>query len=207
MVSERVFPLVRQRIPEARIALVGPNPVQQLRAHASDHVEVPGFATDLNLEIARSALYIAPLITGSGFKNKIAEALANGTYVIGTSMAAEFLEPAIRAQLIVVDELRTDGRRHCGISRSRDTKNELSGCVRRSESGSRGGSGPPNWQRWQLLSYKGNGRTDLRKPRISGLSLQRGTFVPGRERIALKDPCFVFETKFARPPHQSETAT
>ena len=101
---ERVFPLVRQRVPEAHIAIVGPNPVAELRAHASDHVEIPGFAADLNLEIARSALYIAPLITGSGFKNKIAEALANGTYVIGTSMAAEFLDPAIRAQLTIADE-------------------------------------------------------------------------------------------------------
>jgi glycosyltransferase involved in cell wall biosynthesis len=101
---ERVFPLVRQQIPQARIAIVGANPVPELRACASDYVEVPGFAADLNLEIAQSALYIAPLITGSGFKNKIAEALANGTYVIGTSMAAEFLEPAIRAQLTIVDE-------------------------------------------------------------------------------------------------------
>ncbi len=100
---EHVFPLVLQQIPQARIAMVGPNPVPELRAHASEHVEVPGFAADLNLEIARSALYIAPLITGSGFKNKIAEALANGTYVIGTSMAAEFLEPAIRALLTIVD--------------------------------------------------------------------------------------------------------
>jgi glycosyltransferase involved in cell wall biosynthesis len=99
-----VFPLVRQQIPQARIAIVGPNPVAELRACASDHVEITGFARDLNLEIARSALYIAPLITGSGFKNKIAEALANGTYVIGTSMATEFLEPSIRDLLIVANE-------------------------------------------------------------------------------------------------------
>ena len=101
---KHVFPLVRQQIPEARIAIVGPNPVAELRAYASDHVEVTGFAPDLNLEIARSALYIAPLITGSGFKNKIAEALANGTYVIGTSMATEFLESSIRDLLIVANE-------------------------------------------------------------------------------------------------------
>jgi glycosyltransferase involved in cell wall biosynthesis len=99
-----VFPLVRQQVPEARIAIVGPNPVAELRALASDYVEITGFAPDLNLEIARSALYVAPLITGSGFKNKIAEALANGTYVIGTSMATEFLEPAVRSLLTVADE-------------------------------------------------------------------------------------------------------
>jgi glycosyltransferase involved in cell wall biosynthesis len=101
---DRVFPLVRQQIPEARIAIVGPNPVAELRARANDHVEITGFAPDLNQEIACSALYIAPLITGSGFKNKIAEALANGTYVVGTSTAAEFLEPGIRKLLTIVDE-------------------------------------------------------------------------------------------------------
>lgn len=100
----RVFPLVRKQVPEAHIVIVGPNPVPELLAHANDQVEITGFAPDLNWEIARSALYIAPLITGSGFKNKIAEALANGTYVIGTSTAAEFLEPAIRDLLTIVDE-------------------------------------------------------------------------------------------------------
>ena len=101
---DRVFPLVRQQVPEARIAIVGPNPVAELRARASEHIEITGFAPDLNQEIASSALYIAPLITGSGFKNKIAEALANGTYVVGTSTAAEFLEPGIRSLLTVTDE-------------------------------------------------------------------------------------------------------
>jgi len=101
---DRVFPLVTQRIPQACIAIVGPNPVPELRARASEHVEVTGFAPDLNWEIARSALYIAPLITGSGFKNKIVDALANGTYVIGTSTAAEFLEPAARELLTIADE-------------------------------------------------------------------------------------------------------
>ena len=76
----------------------------ELRARANDHIEITGFAPDLNQEIARSALYIAPLITGSGFKNKIAEALANGTYVVGTSTSVEFLEAGIRNLLTVVDE-------------------------------------------------------------------------------------------------------
>jgi glycosyltransferase involved in cell wall biosynthesis len=101
---DRVFPLVRRQVPEARIAIVGPNPVVELRAQADDHIQITGFAPDLNQEIACSALYIAPLITGSGFKNKIAEALANGTYVVGTSTAVEFLEPGIRNLLTVVDE-------------------------------------------------------------------------------------------------------
>ena len=48
-------------------------------------------------EIARSALYVAPMRSGSGFKSKVIEALAAGTNVVGTAYAFEFLPDPLRA--------------------------------------------------------------------------------------------------------------
>ena len=62
-----------------------------------------GYVEDLRREIARSQLYVAPLICGSGFKNKVLEAIASGTFVAGTSMAVEFLGSEMRDHILVGD--------------------------------------------------------------------------------------------------------
>jgi glycosyltransferase involved in cell wall biosynthesis len=57
----------------------------------------------MNAEIAASSLYVAPLITGGGFKNKVVEALANRTYVAATSMALEFFDRGTVCKILVGD--------------------------------------------------------------------------------------------------------
>ena len=53
--------------------------------------------------IAASSLYVAPMIMGGGFKNKVVEALISGTYVAATPMAVEFLGPEAVNQMLVGD--------------------------------------------------------------------------------------------------------
>src|SRR3954469_4979605 len=60
----------------------------------------------MNHEIAASSLYVAPLITGGGFKNKIMEALGNRTYVAATSMAVEVLEAGAVSKILLGDSAK-----------------------------------------------------------------------------------------------------
>jgi glycosyltransferase involved in cell wall biosynthesis len=55
------------------------------------------------MEIRRSALYVAPLVSGNGFKNKVVEAIAAGTFVAGTRFATEFLPRDLSDRLLVGD--------------------------------------------------------------------------------------------------------
>jgi len=100
---DHVFPLVVQHVPDVHLVLAGANPPDFIRGRASDRVAVTGYVQDLNREIARSALYVAPMQTGSGFKNKVVEAIVNHTYVVATSMAVEFLDPSTRSLIAVAD--------------------------------------------------------------------------------------------------------
>ena len=100
---DHVLPRILARRPDLRFVVAGRNPRPELAARASANVEILGGVDDLRHEIARSALYVAPLISGGGFKNKIVEALNSGTYVVGTPMAVEFLPDAVRASLLVGD--------------------------------------------------------------------------------------------------------
>jgi glycosyltransferase involved in cell wall biosynthesis len=97
---DRVMPLLIRRNPAIRLAIVGQEPVPALLAKAGNHVEITGLVPDLLTRIARSQLFVAPLVSGTGFRNKVIEALASGTYVIGTPMALEFLDERLRDKLL-----------------------------------------------------------------------------------------------------------
>ena len=102
---DEVFPLLQHRA-DIRLVIAGANPVPELAARANERIAIPGYVEDLSTAIAQSELYVAPLVCGSGFKNKVVEAIANGTYVIGTNMAVEFLDDDIRRHLLVADSPR-----------------------------------------------------------------------------------------------------
>ena len=102
---DQVFPLLKDRA-DVRLVIAGANPVPELVSRAGDRIDVTGFVEDLSREIAQSDLYVAPLVCGSGFKNKVVEAITNGTFVVGTSMAVEFLDSEIRERLLVADSPR-----------------------------------------------------------------------------------------------------
>src|SRR5205807_1045507 len=102
---DHVFPLLRDHR-DAHLVIAGANPVKELSARAGERVEVTGYREELRQEIARSELYVAPLICGGGFKNKVLEAIASGTYLVGTSMAVEFLGGNAKKLFLVADTPR-----------------------------------------------------------------------------------------------------
>jgi glycosyltransferase involved in cell wall biosynthesis len=101
--AREVFPQVLNEVPNAHLVLAGANPGADVQALAGSRITVTGYVEDMNQEIARSTVYVAPLISGGGFKNKVIEAIANRTCVIATPVAVEFLEPAFRRLLRVAD--------------------------------------------------------------------------------------------------------
>jgi glycosyltransferase involved in cell wall biosynthesis len=98
---DKVLPLIARKRPEVTFIVAGRNPVQELQARAGERVVILASVDDMGAEIARSALYVAPLVSGGGFKNKILEAIASGTYLVTTRVAVEFLPDAVREKLLV----------------------------------------------------------------------------------------------------------
>ena len=94
-VSE-VLPGVRQRIPGVKLALVGSNPTDDVRALAGDAVEVTGYVSDLELErrYAGARVVVAPLRFGGGMKGKVLEALHHGVPCVTTSTGVQGLAAA-----------------------------------------------------------------------------------------------------------------
>lgn len=90
-----VWPLIRPRLPGARIFLVGSQMPAQVKALAGGGVEALGHVPDLDALLGRCRLALAPLRYGAGVKGKINTAQAHGVPVVGTSVSVEgmHLEP------------------------------------------------------------------------------------------------------------------
>jgi glycosyltransferase involved in cell wall biosynthesis len=100
-----IWPHVRRRVPRARLHLVGRRPlpsVTSLTGDPSVHVlaDVPAVLSELQ----RAWVAAAPMLTGSGVKNKVLEAWAAGRPVVMTPLAANGLEPTARMAELVVRE-------------------------------------------------------------------------------------------------------
>lgn len=87
-----VLPLVHQRNPDARLLLVGSEPPpRHALPHTNAPVEMIGFVEDVREPLSRYALFLCPILSGSGVRVKLLEAFAAGIPVVSTRLGAEGL--------------------------------------------------------------------------------------------------------------------
>jgi GT2 family glycosyltransferase/glycosyltransferase involved in cell wall biosynthesis len=87
-----VMPLIVAREPETRLTIVGSDPpAHHLYADYAAHMEILGFVDDVREPLARYALFVCPILSGSGVRVKLLEAFAAGIPVVSTRVGAEGL--------------------------------------------------------------------------------------------------------------------
>jgi polysaccharide biosynthesis protein PslH len=92
--TAEVLPLIRQRRPECRVAIVGrkPSPEIQALAEADPMLVVTGTVPDVRPYLWGSTVSVVPLRIGGGTRLKIYEAMAARVPVVSTTIGAEGLE-------------------------------------------------------------------------------------------------------------------
>ncbi len=102
--SKEIFPLILNKIPEAKLYIVGQNPTQEVLDLQSDNIVITGFVKDLKKEYLVSEVNIAPIRFGSGTLNKIIEAVALGIPIVATSLATQGFPPELKKYLHIKDQ-------------------------------------------------------------------------------------------------------
>jgi len=87
-----VFPLIRQKNPSVRLVAVGAQaPEGYAESLEAPGIEFIGEVDDIRESLSRYAVFMAPILTGSGVRVKLLEAFAAGIPVVSTRIGAEGL--------------------------------------------------------------------------------------------------------------------
>jgi glycosyltransferase involved in cell wall biosynthesis len=101
--ANEVFPLIREKVPEATFHVVGKNAGPKIQALAErPGVVVTGKVPDLIAYIRRMEIYVCPMRLGSGMKMKIVEALSAALPVVSTSVGADGMDLLVAGRDFVV---------------------------------------------------------------------------------------------------------
>ena len=98
-----VFPILHALKPEIRLLIVGSHLPEEIAAHASEHIIIKGYVSDLAPLFDRIKLSIAPIRYGAGVKGKINTSMSYGVPVIATTIAAEGMNLVHGADILVAD--------------------------------------------------------------------------------------------------------
>jgi O-antigen biosynthesis protein len=122
-----VFPKLRAAEPRIRLIVVGSDPPPPHSIPDDEAVELAGFVEDVREPLGRYAVFICPILSGSGVRVKLLEAFAAGIPVVSTRLGAEGLaakdgeicaladEPGAFAQAIL--DLLADPQRAAEMAR------------------------------------------------------------------------------------------
>jgi sugar transferase (PEP-CTERM/EpsH1 system associated) len=102
-----VMPLLRQRVPEATLKIVGRHPTPAVKELGKEPgVEVVGSVPDVRIHMRDSGVVIAPLQLARGVQNKVLEAMSSERAVVCSPAAAQGIEATPGEHLVVADEPR-----------------------------------------------------------------------------------------------------
>ena len=103
--AREVLPLVRKQRPGARLALVGRQPGPDVLAlDRLENVEVTGEVPDIREWLQRGAVFSCSMVSGTGIKNKLLEAMAMEIPCVATPLACQGMTVADGRELVIAEE-------------------------------------------------------------------------------------------------------
>jgi sugar transferase (PEP-CTERM/EpsH1 system associated) len=101
-----VLPLIRKKIPECSLDVVGRTPGREVTelAEGDSRIRITGTVPDVRPWLWESKMAIVPLRIGGGTRLKIYEAMAAKTAVVSTTIGAEGLDIAPGENILIADE-------------------------------------------------------------------------------------------------------
>ena len=101
---EKIYPLVRERLSDAKFYIIGDKAPPEVVALATENVIVTGLQRDVRPFFDSVKLSVAPLRWGAGVKGKINQSMGFGVPVVATSLAVEGMEVIDHKDILVADE-------------------------------------------------------------------------------------------------------
>jgi polysaccharide biosynthesis protein PslH len=126
-----IWPKIRTLFPNTGLRIAGRNTPPEIYQLAGNGVEVEGEVADAIAYVQAGQVSIVPLLSGSGMRAKIIEAMALGSIVISTSIGAEGIPATHRESILFADTGQEFADALSFIQRNPDKAAEMSLKARR----------------------------------------------------------------------------
>lgn len=102
---EKVWPAVRERVPETEFRVAGGGLSRDLKREMSEdpRVVLTGFVENIEQEYKSASVFVAPILTGGGVIVKILDAMAAGVPVVTTPFGNEGIGAKPGEEILVAD--------------------------------------------------------------------------------------------------------
>jgi glycosyltransferase involved in cell wall biosynthesis len=125
--AKDVLPLVRAKLPEVTLTVVGRYPTPALLAVGEQErgITVTGSVPDVRPYLERAAAFVVPIRIGGGTRLKIYEAMAMEKPIVSTSIGAEGLPVANGEEILLADTPESFADAVVGLLRQEDRATEI----------------------------------------------------------------------------------
>jgi len=113
---EDIFPMIKEKNPEARFTIVGANPPKAIRNLAKrEGIAVTGWVEDIRPFLRKAEVVVCPLRVAVGIQNKLLEALALAKSVVVYPEIIGSLKPSAEPPFIVASSPEEFAESVCGL--------------------------------------------------------------------------------------------
>jgi len=103
--TQQILPHIKEKCPAAELIIVGANPAQEisdLQSHPG--ITVTGRVDDIRPYFKDSSVFICPMRSGAGIKNKVLVAMAIGCPIVSTSLGTAGVEAIPGTHYLLADD-------------------------------------------------------------------------------------------------------
>lgn len=123
---KKIFPSIKQRVPEAQLLIVGRHPTKEIKNYGSQEIQIRSDLEDIREAYHQATLLLAPIRAGSGTKFKILEAMASGLPVVTTSVGIEGIQAQNGKEAIISDKPHELSRQTINLLNDLHSRQKLS---------------------------------------------------------------------------------
>jgi len=122
-----IFPLVKKKIPEVKLYLVGRNPTERLVNFVKNEKDVimTDEVGDIREYYKKVSVIVSPIRLGSGIKNTVLQAMAMSKAIVATNQAVKAIDAENGKDVLIADEPEQFAENVIKLLNNQELKNEL----------------------------------------------------------------------------------
>jgi len=103
---KEIFPLILQKHPQCKFYIIGANPSQRIfkiTKNYKNNTIIMGYVDDMEATLSSMQVYVCPLKTGTGIKNRVLQAMGVGMPIISTSWGNKGINAVSGRDMLIAD--------------------------------------------------------------------------------------------------------